>query len=254
VRTLALLLLLVAAPLLWAEPPRIVGETTVAPYRIVRLGVENLPAKAGLRWKVRPVGADPKAPPFIDWATGKNVQKPEWTAPPGRYEVTLTVVTIDPAGVPAIDDAETVVTIGTPPPPAPPGPTPPGPVPPGPTPDIPAPIPLPGLRVLVVEETGDRSSLTAGQREVLFGATVRDYLRSKCVTNPQNPDGAFRIWDKDQNPAGDPDAAVWGAALGRPRTATPWVIVSNGRTGYEGPLPADVTGAKFVELLKRYEN
>jgi hypothetical protein len=261
VRRACLLLLLFAGGVAWgAEPPKIVGETKVAPYRIVRLKVENLPAKAGLMWKVRPLSPDAK-PDAVDWATGRNVQKPEWVAPPGDYRVELTVVTIGADGAPVLDGSEVVVTIvgpGPTPPPVPPGPTPPGPTPPGPTPPGPtpgpAPIPLPGLRVLLVTETDANHPLTAGQREVLRGRDVRDFLRGKCVTNAANPDGAWRIIDQhtDQTQTGDPDGATWAEAMKRPRTSVPWVVISNGTAGYEGPLPPDTNATKFKELVGRY--
>jgi hypothetical protein len=134
VRRACLLLLILAGPV-WADPVRIVGPTEVAPYKIVRLKAEGLSEKAGLRWKVTPLdSSDPQA---VDWATGRNVQKPEWVAPPGRYRVELVTGVVGPDGVLVFDDAEVIVTIGTAPPPGPvpPGPTPPGPTPPGPTPD-----------------------------------------------------------------------------------------------------------------------
>ena len=261
---------LFAVSVLGADPPaapKIVGQTKVAPYKIVRLTLEGLPTKDAdgntvkpwQLWKVRP--ADPKNVP--DWATGKNVQKPEWVGPPGNYLVEATWGYTLKNGDQFVNYDEVTLTIlppgptpgPIPPGPVPPDPVPPGPVPPGPTPG-PAPIPLPGLRVLIVEESdvNSRNALTPGQREVLFGQTVRDYLRTKCVTNAQNPDGAWRILDQHMNPTltGDPDGQVWADALKRPRTSVPWLVISNGTAGYEGPLPADFNATKFIELVGRY--
>jgi hypothetical protein len=247
------LLLLTAGPLAAADL-KVVVEPNAAPYRLVRVRATGVHAKSNVKWSV--TAADPTNQPRIDYAPdhGLKSHEPVFVAPPGVYKVALRVIYVDAAGVPDLDEAESVVTIGPPAPPVPPlPPVPPGPNPPGPTPPAP-PIPKPGLRVLIVEETGERAKLSAGQREVIFGGTVRDYLRTHCVTDPQNPDGAFRIWDKDVNSAGDPDNVVWRSAMIRPRPGPlPWVVISNGTTGYEGPLPADTTGEKFIAMLKQYE-
>jgi hypothetical protein len=257
-RAAALTLLLLAGPLagpLAAADLKVIVEPNAAPYRLVRVKATGVPSKSNVKWYV--TAADPANQPRIEFAPdhGLKSREPAFVAPPGAYKVALRVIYLDAAGVPDFDEAEALVTIGPPAPPVPPlPPVPPGPTPPGPTPPAPAPIPKPGLRVLIVEETGERAKLTAGQREVIFGGTVRDYLRTHCATDPQNPDGAFRIWDKDVNSAGDPDNIIWRSAMIRPRPGPlPWVVISNGTTGYEGPLPADTTGEKFIALLKQYE-
>ena len=246
-RTLAVLLLF-AAGAAWGEPPKIVGETKLPPYKLVRLKVENLPPKAGLLWKVR--AADPRNQPLIDWATGRNVQKPEWVAPPGVYTVELTVGTTGEGGALVLDGDEVTVTIGTPTPPVPPGPTPPtppGPQPPTPAPDNPAPIPGDGLRVLVVFETADVARLPVAQAAILYSKTARDFLEANCVAGPDGRTKEYRIYDRDV--VGD--SQLWQAAMKRPRSSVPWLVVSNGRAGYEGPLPATV--ADFIELVGKYK-
>lgn len=146
-----------------------------------------------------------------------------------------------------------------PPTPQPPGPVPPTPVPPTPhppTPPKPAPIAEPGLRVLIIYESGPKGDekLTKEQEAILYGETVWNYLASKCVKEPSgNP--ATRIYDKDASPT---DLPVWQTALKRPRLKAdgtpdptiPWVIISNGTTGYEGPLPKTVE--EFKALVDRY--
>jgi hypothetical protein len=237
-------------------PVKIVGETKLPPYKIVRLKAENVPVKFGLRWRVK--ATDPKNQELIDWATGDRVQKPEWVAPPGSYTVELTVGGTDKDGQFVLDGDEVVVTIGKPTPgPGPPD-VDPDVKPPPPTPSV-APIAKPGLRVLIVRESdaNDQTALTAGQREVIRPGKVWDYLRAKTVTEAENPGGAWRILDPQVNPLtnGDPDGKTWAEAMKRPRASIPWVVISNGtkNTGYEGPLPSDITGAKFIDLLKQYE-
>lgn len=167
-------------------------------------------------------------------------------------------------------------------PPQPPGPNPPGPQPP--SPDPPAPIPADGFRVLFVVE---RADLPRYPREVMnvMGDTrkVIPYMNAKCV---KGPDGTpeWRQWDKD-----DPTGAEekhWQDAMKRPRTLTvknlpngefsvinglgqqirlfarmedaqkfvgntlPWLIISNGKTGWEGPVPHSVDD--MLSLLQKY--
>ncbi len=118
----------------------------------------------------------------------------------------------------------------------------------------PAPINDTGFRVLIVEETVDRSKLPPAQRLILTSGTVRDYLRSKCAPDSTaNQDGrAYRIWDKDSDVSNE--LKSWQDAFKRAKAdknfKTPWILVSNGKTGYEGPLPENVD--KMIELLKKY--
>ncbi len=68
----------------------------------------------------------------------------------------------------------------------------------------------------------------------------------------KGPDGkdGFRIWDYDVDPANE--AKVWQDAMKvKPdKTKLPWVIISNGKVGYSGPLPATV--AEMQTLLAHY--
>ncbi len=124
------------------------------------------------------------------------------------------------------------------------GPKPP-PVPPEPEPDGTSPFKEPGLRVLIVyEASGPVSSEQVG---VIFGKKTRDYLDAHCVKVGTN--SAYRIYDKDTDLSGAPEP--WKGALARPRKSIPWVIIGNGKTGYEGPLPD--TEAAFIELVSKYE-
>lgn len=126
---------------------------------------------------------------------------------------------------------------------------PPGPGPgPGPQPPSPAPIPDAGFRVLVVYEAMDAARLPAAQNAILTSGIIRDYLDAKCVVGPDGKTKEYRIWDKDTN--GNLDSKLWGDAMARPRKSIPWILISDGKTGFEGPLPADVTST--LDLLKKY--
>ena len=119
---------------------------------------------------------------------------------------------------------------------------PPGPIP-DPTPDpTPAPIPEPGLHILFVSESSDASTLTRGQREILFSLEGRNFLNSIAGDK-------WRAFDQHVQFT-DPNG-VWAKALKRPRTSLPWVIISNGVTGFEGPMPNNLAEFKgMVEIYK----
>lgn len=156
---------------------------------------------------------------------------------PGKYRVAAWTAKGD---VPS-DAAICTVVIGTPPDPGP-GPTPPDP----PTPDPPAPIS--GKRVLIVYESGEASKMPEKQQQILYGRAVRDYLNGKCDVESDGKTRAWRIWDADVDASGE--SKTWQDALKRPRQSVPWVIISNGKTGFEGPLPATVE--EFMALVKKH--
>lgn len=110
----------------------------------------------------------------------------------------------------------------------------------------PTPIPGEGFRVLIVRETKDLSNLPASQVAIFSAREVREYLGTKCVL--EGNQRAFRIWDQDTDVSRE--APHWQEAMKRKRDSLPWVIVTNGKEGYEGPLPKDVPA--MMELLKKY--
>lgn len=133
-----------------------------------------------------------------------------------------------------------------------PGPTPPE---PGPNPDInppgPAPIPLSGFRVLFITESEDASDfndLSKEQREIFYSAEIRNYLNAKCVKGPDNKTAEWRI--VDPNAEYSTDEQRWKDAANRKRGELPWIIISDGQKGFEGPLPANVE--ETLKLLKKY--
>jgi hypothetical protein len=136
----------------------------------------------------------------------------------------------------------------TPPNPIPPGPTP-NPIPtPGPTPS-PAPIPLPGLRVMVIYETKPGTTLltdsvTTAQSLIITGAEVRELLTRRCAKDAKgHPE--FRFYDQHADMSNA--APHWREAFNRPRGKLPWLVISDGSKGYEGPLPKDAS--EFKSLL-----
>lgn len=129
-------------------------------------------------------------------------------------------------------------------------PTPAPPVPPGPQPDptpTPAPIPVDGLRVLIVYETSQMSALSDAQRAILQGKRFRDFVETACVKVGKEPERRF--WDKDVNTTNE--SKLWQDAMKRSRQSIPWIVVSNGKTGFEGPLPATVD--ETIALISKYK-
>ncbi len=110
---------------------------------------------------------------------------------------------------------------------------------PGPTPG-PSPITEPGLFVLIVEETAERAKLPASQLSILTGTELRDYVKTK--------NAKMAVLDKDVKEF--KDGTAFGKMILRPRTATPWLIISNyPNGGYEGPLPK--TMAETMALVRK---
>jgi hypothetical protein len=126
---------------------------------------------------------------------------------------------------------------------------------PAPTPPTPGPGPTPtppidgiGFRVLILSESSERHTLTAEQRNILFGQKTRDYLNDNAVKGDDGKTPEWRILDPD-TPFTEANNR-FAKAMKRPRTSPHWIIVSNGTTGYEGPLPATVED--FLLLLDKY--
>lgn len=122
----------------------------------------------------------------------------------------------------------------------------PGPNPPEPEPDTPAPIPEPGFRVLIKFEALEKEQLPIEQQLILTGTDVRNFLDDNCTK--AGDDSGYRIYDDDV-PMED-DLEVWQKAMARPHKSLPWVVISNGKTGFEGPLPEGPTA--FLELARKY--
>jgi hypothetical protein len=138
-----------------------------------------------------------------------------------------------------------VVPVPVPPiPPLPPDPPVP-PVPPG-----PVPVPVAGLRVLIIEETADRAKITLGQREILLSTLpggVRDMLNKTCAKDAAgNPE--WRLFDKDQSLAKEPP--IWGQLRGLivSGSPTPTWVISTPTGNSVATLPA--TPADALAALK----
>jgi hypothetical protein len=159
----------------------------------------------------------------------------------GNGTVELIIVPIGLKSESEIKRVQLIVECGnTPQPP----PTPPTPV----DPEVPALIDGDGNKVLIVYEAMQTDSLTKAQYNAVFGKEMRDFLDSKCAVGSDGKTKEWRIFDKDVDMKLSPPQ--WSKAMKRERKSIPWIIISNGKTGYEGPLPA--TEAEIMSLLNKY--
>lgn len=107
----------------------------------------------------------------------------------------------------------------------------------------PSPIKSPGFVVLIVEETANRSQLPQGQHDTIVGSAVgmpREYVTTKG--------GQWRVLDASPKSA-ELEVPAIREAFALPRTSLPWIVASNGRTGFSKPLPA--TTAEVLADLKQ---
>lgn len=205
------------------------GETTYAPYKKIVLKAETVAAGTSYLWDF----------------SSEEVEKEEvggtvyvW-APPGKYRVTLTAINFDKKSVERASFSFTVT---------------------GKKPDVDPvdpvdPPPPSGLvknpRVLIVEESAERTKLPAETIAVILGRPFRDFLNSVAPLDPDGKTKTWRIWDKDVD-ASNPAVAEYKKLLDRKRTALPWIVIADGKTGavgFEGPLPKDTASA--IALVKK---
>lgn len=128
-------------------------------------------------------------------------------------------------------------------PPAPPVP------PTPPTPPTPAaPFSCEGLHVLFVYDSAAVTQMPAAQQAVIFGSSIRTWLNAHCPAGADGKTHEWRIWDPGTDVSGE--SAVWQAAMKVERKSVPWVVISDGKTGFSGPMPA--TADETLSLLKKY--
>lgn len=90
----------------------------------------------------------------------------------------------------------------------------------------------PGLRVMIVFESGTVKDLPLGKFITIHGRKFRDYLDANCVKD------GYRMFDPDVQFADD--APLWRDAMKRSdRKTLPWLYVGKEGAGYSGPLGAD---------------
>lgn len=241
-KTLVLSLLLACCAI--AAPPKAVPLEVVGDTITV---VRSFPCKV-----IAAKGADIYVWQFPDGVKASETADGVLTvtsAPKGTHRVTVTSLTFaydetTKKWVKSRDTGETAIVVGDVPVPPGPGPD------PDPTPPTPKDVPfagMSGLRVLIVDESEKRSDLPPAQLNIMLGKRVSDYLAAKCAKDAKG-EPERRLWDKDWVTTGEPKH--WQDAMKRKRDSLPWLLIGNGKDGYEGPLPTTVDG--MLALLKKY--
>jgi len=122
---------------------------------------------------------------------------------------------------------------------------------PGPEPNPPQPnppTPAPGqISVLIVDNVDDYGKPEyQPYLDVLNSSAIVDYLNSHCAKVGSAPE--WRHFD--QNTDVSHESKKWQDAMKLPRASLPWIAITNGKTGYGGPLPK--TEAETLALLKKW--
>jgi hypothetical protein len=253
-------------------PPLIDGPKEVDIWGTFR--VANLPPEAGVDWTFPDGLKVEEAACEIDPATGKAKPYEAAMrvgGPPGKYTAKARLLYVDAKTkrprITALPNF-TFTIKGATPTPVPPGPqpVPPGPTPPGPAPEPGAESPFkePGLRALYLYESDDLYSYPPVRYSALYDGDARDYLNAKCVPGADGETKEWRKWDKDVDTT--KESKVWQDAVARARvkykeweakeqkettewniahadpkdqkkarSGLPWLMVGDGKTGWEGP-------------------
>ena len=107
------------------------------------------------------------------------------------------------------------------------------------------------MKVLILEESADRSKLTPLQRSILTGKAFRDFLNAKCAPDPTWQGGkGWTIQDKDNDLSRLPDFYQKAQAKAKGNPMPRIVIGNDSAIIYEGPLPATVQEA--IDLVNKF--
>ncbi len=120
---------------------------------------------------------------------------------------------------------------------------------PDPTPDDPGPSPSGSLRVLIVEETSQRSTLPPAQAIAITSGEVRDYLNSHC--DKERGTATWRIYDKDQDVTNETKAWQDEFAVLKDEDL-PTIAIKSGSRRWTKPQPLPKDTDSLLRLLKRY--
>lgn len=101
-----------------------------------------------------------------------------------------------------------------------------------------APFPTDKLSVLIVEETEDRIKLPRQQLAAITGTQWKAIV----------PTGQWRVLD--QHVTLSTESQWVKDALAVKRDSVPWLLISDGKAGFSGPMPENE--ADLIELLKKY--
>lgn len=224
-----------------AKPKPKVGATAiikapaqVAPGDLVILDASESEAKS-FAWTVLPESAAGK---FL--AIDKGTKAVFASGQPGQYTFVLATAAGDNVAV-----ALVTVTVGTPTP----GPTPPGPGP------VPVPVPSGPFRVMMIEETADRTALPREQMAALTSLAAREYLGRKTAKDADGKTPGYRLWDDDFDDeqtanSGEPWPTLYKRAKADSQGALPWLLMSSDNRVESRPFPK--TEAELLDALKKF--
>lgn len=106
-----------------------------------------------------------------------------------------------------------------------------------------APFPSDGLTVVIIEETEARmrGELSPGHFAALASNDVREWAKAAGAH--------FRVFDQHTPTAGMTETEL--AAFNLKFDSLPWIHISNGKTGFTGPLPDGVEAT--IALMEKYK-
>ena len=102
-------------------------------------------------------------------------------------------------------------------------------------------IPEPGFNVMIIEETSERPLLDPSQTLALQSVEPEMLVRGY--------NGFFR--QADQHSILANEDPKWAKAMKRERTSLPWIVISNDKKWFEGPLPKTLD--ETLNLIKQYK-
>lgn len=99
-----------------------------------------------------------------------------------------------------------------------------------------APIRDPGFHLLIKEESSKRRDLPESQLSIFTSSEIDEFVKSQG--------GSMRILDQHADTTHE--LPVWQTAMKCEHKSLPWLLVSNGKAGYSGPLPANIAETKAI--------
>lgn len=119
----------------------------------------------------------------------------------------------------------------------------------------PEPNPQPGkLMVIMVKDLSRVSELSPKQLEILLSTKIREYTATHCKTGTDGKTPEFKVFNVDTVIEGESPEIKEGFAAAakeiKEKNGIAWLAVSNGKSGWSGPLPENEE--KTLELLKKY--
>lgn len=109
------------------------------------------------------------------------------------------------------------------------------------------------LWVVIVKDGAHLTQIPSSQMQALLSTSVRDYCATHCRPGTDGQTPEFKVYDKvtdvsRQSPAIQKAFQTAVDDLAKSGTSAPWLTVSNGKSGYSGPLP--LTESEVLEKLK----